>query len=184
MFIESAGLWMMGVLLDQREIGIYSAALRFTLPLTIILNAVNIAFWPRISTLTALGDKVNILRKSLRLSLLLAIGSLFYAIVAPLFAPWLLGTQYTDSVLLGQVLCIRYCLAILIFPAGVVGYSFGLVRVYWLLNLAQLIAVVIINILLLPVYGPIGSAIALIVPEIMSIGIVGVIIWKKISHVE
>jgi O-antigen/teichoic acid export membrane protein len=183
-FIESAPLWIMGVLLDQREIGIYSAALRFTLPLTIVLSAVNTAMWPRASALTVLWDKVNLLKKTLRLSFLLTIGSLFYAIAAPLFAPKLFGTQYADSVLLGQLLSIGYSLAILISPAGVVGYSFGLVRIYWLLNLAQLIAVVIINILLLPVYGPIASAIALIVNVLMSIGVVGVILWKKITYVE
>jgi O-antigen/teichoic acid export membrane protein len=184
MLIESAGLWIMGIILTKREIGVYGAALRFTLPLTILISGVNIALWPRVSALTALKDKINILKKSLRLSSLLAIGGLLYAIAGPLLAPWLLGSQYSDSIILGQILCIRYCLAIFIFPAGIVGYSFGLVRIYWILNLAQLITVILINILLVPVYGPIGSAIALIVPEILSIVILGAILRKKIVHIE
>jgi len=184
MLILRADVWLMGVFLDQSQIGVYSAAIRFTLPLTIVLGAINTALWPRASTSIRVQDTLALLRKTFRLTLLVAMVGLPYAIGAPLLAPWLFGSRYAGSVLLGQLLCLRYLFSMFTCPIGIVGYNFGLVRVYWLVNLLQLIAVVVINVLLLPIYGPIGSAVALFTNDAFGFVVIGTLIWRKMAQMK
>ncbi len=179
--IVRADIWLMGAYLDESQVGIYNAATRFALPLSIVLNALNMALWPRASALDNLPAARALLKKTFRLSFLVACGGVLYALFVPLFAPLLFGAQYEASVFIGQLLCLRYCFSLLICPIGVVGYSFGLARIYWLINLAQLAIVVALNVWLLPRHGPAASAFALIVNDAIGFMVVGAIIWRRMS---
>jgi len=181
MLTLKADVWLMGFFLDTRSVGVYNAATRLTVPLAVLLAAMNTALWPRASSLVLMGDKIALLRKTLRLCSMVALAGIAYAIGVPMLAPLLFGARYAKSVSLGQLLCFRYLLAILACPVGVVGYSVGLVRVYWILNLLQLMAVVAINSLLLPAIGPVASTVALIVNEVFNVVGVGFLIWRKVS---
>ena len=173
MLIMRADVWMMGYFLEQGQLGVYSAATMFTLPLVIVIGAVNTALWPRASAVTDPHQLLVLLRKTLVYCALLALGMSIYAVCAPLLAPGLLGSGFEDSRLLGQVLSLRYCIALLTSPLGVIGYGFGLVRVYWRINLVQMVLVIVIMWALLPVYGPLGSAIALVVNEATGMVLIG-----------
>ena len=105
-------------------------------------------------------------------------------IVVPLLAPLLLGEAYAPSVTLGQVLSLRYALAILICPIGVIGYSFGMVRVYWWINLVQLAGVLTINLLFLTRIGPMASAFALIANEVIGVALAGGFILRRIRTLK
>jgi O-antigen/teichoic acid export membrane protein len=145
-----------------------------------VLGAINTALWPRASALTSRKKTTEMLKKTFRLSAILAFCVSIYALSAPKLTPYIFGIDYADGVLLGQILCLRYCLAILICPIGVIGYSMGLVRTYWLVNLIQMIVVVCINIILLPRIGVMGAVIALIANETVGFVIFGTIISRKI----
>jgi O-antigen/teichoic acid export membrane protein len=119
--------------------------------------------------------------KTLRLTSLTAFAALIYAVLVPRLAPALFGGSYAGSVLLGQLLSLRYVLAILGAPLGVIGYSLGLVRVYWLINILQLTIVLVINLVLLPRVGPMGSAIAYLANELVGLGAVGTLTWRRLA---
>lgn len=179
MLTMQTDVWMMGYFLDKSELGIYSVATRFTLPMTIAIGALNTALWPRASGITDPQQIMGLLRKTLGLC---AIGAFFmsiYAICAPLLAPFIFGANYEESRLLGQLLCLRYCITIMVSPLGIVGYSFGLVRVSWLINIIQLISVLLINMIFLPKIGPLASAIALCSNTVIgALLTTGLIFWK------
>ena len=175
-----ADIWLMGLYLDKSQIGLYNVATKFALPLGMVLGAINTALWPRASALTSRKKTTEMLKKTFRLSAILAFCVSIYALSAPKLTPYIFGIDYADGVLLGQILCLRYCLAILICPIGVIGYSMGLVRTYWLVNLIQMIVVVCINIILLPRIGVMGAVIALIANETVGFVIFGTIISRKI----
>ncbi len=181
MLTMQADVWMMGYYLDTSALGIYSVATRFTLPLTIVLGALNTALWPRASGLMNPDALRRLTKKTFGFSLLLASAGAIYAVDAPLLAPWLFGSDYAESRLLGQVLSLRYCFAILICPVTIIGYSLGLVRSVWLINLMQLFMLVSINAVLLPRIGPLGSGLALLNHEIVGSCIVGLIILRKLQ---
>jgi O-antigen/teichoic acid export membrane protein len=180
MIVTRADIWLMGLLLTKHDIGIYNAATRFAMPLTIVLNAINAALWPRASATKSSADTITMLSQTFRLSFIVALCAGVYAFAAPLFTPLLFGQAYAESVSLGQILSLRYALAILICPIGIIGYSFGMVRVYWWINLIQLAAVLVINFVFLPRIGPMASALALIANEIIGVSIAGTVIMKRI----
>lgn len=182
--ILRADVWLMGAFLDKSQLGLYSVATRFTLPLVMVLGALNTALWPRASALTSPQKIKELLQKTFRLSLVVAVGGAIYAIFAPLLTPWVFGSDYGSAILLGQILSLRYCLSILMSPIGVIGYSFGLVRVYWWINVIQLFVVVGVNLLLLSRIGAMGSALALIANEVVGFTIIGIIIRRKVIAME
>lgn len=174
-----ADVWMMGYFLDKGEIGVYSVATRFTLPLTIALGALNTALWPRASGITAPHHLLRLVKTTFALTALVACLALIYSASAPLLAPFLFGTAYGNSAMLGQLLSLRYCLSLLICPLGIIGYSFGLVRFVWLINLAQLMVVIYVNIHFLPQIGANASAIALLASEVAGGMLFGLFFARK-----
>ncbi len=179
MLVVQADVWFIGHYLKKDQVGIYSVASRFTLPLTILLSGLNTALWPRASGAVNAQDIKKLLRKTFTFSLAAVSAGILYAVIAPSLIPFLFGKEYSGSVILGQLLCFRYCLALLACPVGIIGYSLGMVRIYWLINSFQLIVVVMINILFLPKFGPVASAYALIANETVNILIVLPMIFRK-----
>jgi O-antigen/teichoic acid export membrane protein len=184
MAVVRLDVWMMGVFLTDGDIGVYNVGARLAMPLAIILNAINAALWPRASAVRSVAEAARMLRQTFRLSVVVAAMALLYAFFVPLLAPSLFGPAYSQSVGLGQLLSLRYAFAILICPIGVVGYSLGMVRVYWWINIIQLAAVFCVNLFLLPHIGPMASALALIANEIIGVTLAGVMIARKIKTLQ
>lgn len=174
-------VWLMGAFLEQSQVGIYNIASRFSTPMAILLTAIGGALWPRASSHLSIDEIRALMAKTFRLCGVLGILGFVYAILVPLLAPFLFGEAFNGSTLLGQVLCIRYAIAILIAPIGIIGYSLGMVRIYWMINLLQLAAVVAINVLFLPVWGPLASALALLVNELIGGSLAGTILWNRFT---
>jgi O-antigen/teichoic acid export membrane protein len=174
-------IWMMGVFLDESQIGHYSAALRFTLPLTIVLNAILTALWPRVSAQVVQEQSLRLLARTFKVGLLLAGGGVLYSLAAPLLAPWLFGEAFMASIGLGQLLCLRFSFAILVNPFQMMGYSFGLVRPYALLTLLQLALVLLLNVHLLPRVGPAGAVLALIASDVAGFSVTALLIRRRLA---
>lgn len=175
-----ADVWLMGIYLPKDQIGLYTVAQRFTLPLLIVLGGLHTALWPRVSGLVSRGEVVALIRRTSKATVAVATVLLPYAILAPLAAPYVFGREYEGVVALGQVLCFRCLIAILGIPVGAIGYSVGLVRVYPLVNSLQLAVVVGLNLLLLPTRGPMGAAIALLVNDTIGLAAIAGLTWYKL----
>jgi O-antigen/teichoic acid export membrane protein len=180
LLVMKSDVWLMGHFLKAESVGVYNAGTRFAVPLATLLAAINTALWPRVSVLIRLEDKIALLRRTFRQCSLVSLAGLAYGIVAPLLAPVLFGPRYASSVLLGQLLCLRYVIATLTCPVGAVCYALGFVRIYWIINLIQLVAVVVTNVILLPRIGPVASAIALLINEGIGFVAVGSLVRSKL----
>jgi O-antigen/teichoic acid export membrane protein len=179
----TADVWLQGFFLVKSQIGVYSVALRFTYPLLVLQNAIQIALWPRASAITSHSDVGRLLRTTFRISLIIAGAVVVYAIVIPLLAPLIFGTEYFNSILVGQVSCIRYGISILLLPISLTGFSFGLISKYAKVNVLRLVIVLLINVLLLPVIGPLGSSFALIASDAVGLSVIGALIFKKLATI-
>jgi O-antigen/teichoic acid export membrane protein len=178
-------IWLMGFYLsDKGQVGIYSVAMYFTIPLTVILGAINTALWPRGSALKTAGETVRLLKTTFYLSAAVAVPGLAYSIVGPYFMPLIFGQAYGSGVLLGQILCFSYCIAILMCPLGVIGYSFGMVKEFWWINIIQLSAVIAINVLFLPSWGPLAAALAFAAQNLIGFVIGNFILYRKIMRLS
>ncbi|HLK63001.1 MAG TPA: oligosaccharide flippase family protein [Bryobacteraceae bacterium] len=157
-FTSQLDVWALGRLLSTGELGVYVAAQRTTLPLTILLAGINTALWPRASQITDPVGIRRLLKYALGLCGLLALIAVPYAVFVPKLLPALFGKPYISSVRPGQILCLGYCLAMLVCPAGVIAYSVGYVRVAWLFNALQLAVEGAGLIVLIPRFGVSGAA--------------------------
>jgi O-antigen/teichoic acid export membrane protein len=177
-----ADVWIMGNMLSAKDVGLYSAATRFTIPLTMVLTAINTALWPRASVLNRTRADFALITKTFHLCMIVAGAGAVYAIVAPGLAPMLFGARFAGTTLLGQLLCLRYCISILVCPVAVIGYSFGLVRIYTVMNLVQMAAVILFNGALIKRLGPLAPALALILNELIGATWIAAVMWMKLSR--
>lgn len=179
MLMMRVDIWLMDIFLAPAQIGIYSIATRFTLPLTIILNALGMAVWTHASVPMDPPALLALLCKTFALSIQAALTGLVYAVTIPWLAPWLFGHRYAASVVPGQLLCISYCLPILTYPIGIIGFNFGLERVYWIINLLRLGLVAGLNVALLPLYGILAPPLVMIVSDMIGLTIAMALIWQR-----
>lgn len=184
MFTMQADVWLMGYFLQKDQVGIYNVATKLAQPLIMFLTAFNTAIWPRASSIVSTDDTISFLKKTLKISLLVFIVAFIYSVGVPYLIPLIYGKAFSASVLIGQLLCLRYSISILVSPVGIIGYNLGLVRIYWINNLVQLVVVVLINIFLLPVIGPVASAIALIGNEVTGLVLSAYVIKRKIGKIR
>ena len=175
-------LWLMGYYLDERQVGLYSAATRLSLPLNVILGALTTALWPRVSTVTTVAGVRTLLRRTMKASLAVTGGGVLYALVVPLFVPLFFGPAYRGSIVLTQLLSAGYCVALLANPVAVVGYGLGLARYYWVTNVVQFAVVVALLVLLLPRMGALAGALAFIANAGTGAAINGGMLWMKVRR--
>lgn len=180
---SNVNIWLIGYYLDKSQIGIYSIAMYFTIPLSLLLTAINTAIWPRASSLKSHTNIRIFLKTTFFLTILVAACGIIYSIIIPLSMPYLFGPAYNNGIILGQALCLGFCIAIVLCPMGVIGYSLGMVRYYWLISVIQLITAITINIILLPKMGIIASAIAYIGYNTIGLILYATLILNKMKRV-
>lgn len=178
--IMSADVWFLAAHASRAEVGAYAIALRFTLPLSLALGALNSALWPRVGRVAADRETSAMMRRLFPLAAMAALPVLVYSVVAPLAAPWLFGEAYAGSILLAQILCLRYVVAFLgvVFVSG--GYNLGYVRSYPLLNLLRLAVFYVISLLLFPTLHATSVPIALCCTETTSAFTVAIVVRRRL----
>ncbi len=172
-------LWLMGIYLEQSQIGLYNIASRTALPLMFLLTALSTALWPRASAVTTVNEVQALLKKTLKVSIAVSAAGVVYAIVVPLLIPLLFGGAYEKSVLVAQIISLGYCVAILANPMTMVGYSFGMAKVYWIVNLLQLVVVFTLLVLFLPKYGVNAAALTFVANNLVGGLISGSLVLRK-----
>jgi O-antigen/teichoic acid export membrane protein len=177
-----AAVWIMGIFLVKSQVGIYSVAVYVTTPISLVVTAVTTAFWPRVAAATTLKRNQDLLRRAMLLTIVTVIGALFYAVFAPLLMPFVFGVGYTSGVLVAQLLCLGWCIYLLVLPIGLVAYNFGVVRISWLINVVSLITIITVNVWLLPIIGPLAAALAFIIATILGGACNGIFVWSRMRR--
>jgi len=177
-------VWLMGYYLDQSQIGLYNIAARVALPLQLLLGAFTTVLWPRASSVTKAIEAKALLKKTFKASFVVAIFGVVYLLVVPMLIPVLFGNAYEKSVILARTIAIGYCIAILANPISVVGYSFGMARIYWIVNLLQMTVVIVMLILLLPRLGALGAALTFVANALVGSLVNGCLVLIKAKQLQ
>ncbi len=174
-------LWCVGAFMGGAEAGLYAAALRLSLPLSLTLSALGTALWPRCAVPTTSGQALSLLRRIAPLSAVLSLGALAYAVIVPLAVVRLFGLEYSSGAPVARLLCARYGISMLTYPLTWVGYSLGFVKRYWMIGVLQLTVAATMMVLLLPVWGTIAAAWSWIVVEVLG-GLA--LVWLFLRHLS
>lgn len=174
-------LWLIGHFLDVGQVGVYAAAGRLTLPMTIIIAAFNTVLYPRAASLTTLAQTRALALRTFKASVVLAGLGTIYSFLGPIVIPLVFGRAYRSSVHLAQLLCLASSLSMLYHPIAQIGYNLGLVRVYWLGNAAQLLSTILTLTFLLPRLGVLAGAISCIVSVVVGGSLTGWLVCSRLK---
>lgn len=148
-------------LVGPETTGVYQAAYRFFMPVTQLASVLSLVFAPRFASFPNLATSRVYLAKAAKLTL--AVGAAVLLII-PL-APWLVelifGREYLDAVLPAQILSVGF----FAFIAGAPWVAFLLyyaakAKIFFYINLLQLLLIVSLNWLLTPRLQATGAALA------------------------
>ncbi len=178
----NAPVWIMGIFLIKSQIGVYAAATYVAFPISMLVTAIGTAYWPRVAAATTLEGNKDLLRRAMLLTIVTVIGALFYAVFAPLLMPFVFGAGYASGILVAQLLCLGWCIYLLSLPIGLVGYNFGVVRISWLINFAQLVIIITVNVWLLPMIGPLAAALAFVIATTVATVWGGIFLWSRMRR--
>lgn len=162
---------MLGWMIDTDHVGLYDQAQRIVRMITAILQSVGYVMMARVANLTISGDRESIktyARKSVNFNLFIAFPAMFGILgVADDFIPFFLGSEYTGSAPILKVLCFLVFFSSM---NSLMGVQFliplGKEKAYTLATTGGAIISVIGNLLLIPIFGVYGSAIACIIAEL------------------
>lgn len=174
-------IWMLGAMLTETEVGVYKLASYFAIPLAVVVGALNTTLWPRAAKLITKAIISTFMQKTIKISLIIIAPMIFYMLSIKWLTYIIFPTHAAAISGLAIALCFRYVLAALITPAAVVGYSFGMSRVYVFVNFLQLLAVFMINDALINTIGLFAPAIGLIFSELISIAVIFPLLRRRVK---
>lgn len=164
---------MTGLLsVDEAQLAFYQQAIRFDKMFLYFITSIGMVMLPRIANEHAKGDKGNIfhyLNTTLKLALYLAIPMMFGMIgVGPFFINWFLAPEFT---LVGYLIALMSPIIVFISLSNVFGIQFmvptNMLRQYSLSVIFGAVTNFILNLILIPMYGAIGSAISVMSAELV-----------------
>lgn len=164
MIINSrAGVFALGIMSTPYNVGIYNVSFKISLLSNFILMSVVAVCAPKFSSLYRKGEYDNIrvlLKNSTRLIIILTIPAIMPIVFFPEFFLSLFGTDFSNGGNILIILILGQCFNIATGPVGTLlamtGYEKDLRNVYIFSTPVN----IILQILLVPLYGALGGAIA------------------------
>lgn len=147
-------------------VGQYSAGYNLGFGFSILLGSFTAVLLPVISKLTSKQEILNYTKKTLKITLLLAI---IFTPILFLAKPLILliyGVSYSNSAVVFQILFIRFLLTLIVNPVSMVMYSMNKPSIGAYGNLLQLIFNFTGNYLFIPSYGLFGAAMVSLATDI------------------
>jgi len=166
---------LIGYYLNPTEVGIYAVAVLLAQTLTLIPGAVQRVTAPATATLYGKGDIEGVRRlyySTLKKSLLISAGS---AVLIAALGPYIIALLFTEEYLVSYVplliLLLGYTVDASFAAVGATLSSIGKVHIPFRISTVCGVLNVILNILLIPILGIRGAALATAATMIMSFGI-------------
>jgi len=164
MLLYKVDILMIGYFLNQSEVGIYNAAVPIAQLLTIIISSFTPFLLPSMTEYYAGSDITN-LDKTFSIStkwiflLTIPLFSLIF-FFPEFFLVVIFGKQFVEAAPVLRIISLGFLLASSVGPTGNLLIVLGRTRLMLLNNTAIFLLNIILNYLLIPLYGIIGSAIA------------------------
>jgi O-antigen/teichoic acid export membrane protein len=181
-------IFMLSSLSTAEQVGWYSAAMQLCLAITLVSQSLITTLFPKTSGMNDPAEMRNFFNRSLKLGLIVLIPFGLLIVASPWFTPLLLGSSYTQSALVLNLLAGSAFLTLATNPATLLLFPLGEIRLLAIVGLAQLAIRVVLNVLLMPAYGAAGAASAEMLAKVVTIGalllIVHIILRSKHKAID
>ena len=189
-FMSNTDVVLLGVLInDLAVVGNYGIALRIYALSLIGLQSAQVSYGPRLARAIEARDWI-VARKALRSQRLFAmvaavVCSLGVIFVMP-YAIELIAPKYEQAILPSQMLVLSTLFAAVSGPLGIMFQSMNKERLVMVLSIVLLAATVILCLILIPLFGIIGVALAVVIVQVIRTGVLLVLEqrFKKLMRDE
>lgn len=168
-------------LLSATELGLYSAALQMVRIVPMIVGALGTVIAPKMAEMSGVKELVGYIKKTQAMVIGLSVLGLLSIPVVLFFIPILFGVEYLASGPLFIVLLLGALVFLIAVPVHMaVFYYFSFPKLFFWLSLAHLILVSVLSWNFIPVYGPMGAAIAVLIGHVFNFIIPLVWVFRQI----
>ena len=176
-------IYMLGVWRDSGEIGLYSAVQRIQQFVMIIPSTMAVAVFPLLAKLANV-DKVqfrSVLEKIISLIMIVCIPiTVGGVLLANKIVPFIFGQDYMGAVPILQVLMLMLLVSAPLVILSNVIFAYNKQKELVVAYSSGIFANVLLNLLLVPKFGAVGSAVA----TLISTSIIVIYIWNKIKKIN
>jgi O-antigen/teichoic acid export membrane protein len=165
---------MLGFLCNYQQVGLYSSPLSVSKTLLGIVLVVNLAVFPRLAANAQNKDRNYnslLLQKTLDLQILLIVPiAIGLCLCSAVFIPWFFGTEFLGSILPMKIVVFACFLSLMnnfLISNVLMVYGFELKVLYVFLITAAVS--VLLNFILMPVFGAIGASTTVVIAEFVEI---------------
>jgi len=159
-FLGQTDILMLSKMSGPLELEKLVAGLKLASPLPIFTIALTSTVLPKVSSMQTMKEVKFFVKKINLLIPLLLVGLLIIIPLSGYIIELLLGSRYINSISVFRIYIASFIVSIYITPLSTVIYRFNKEYLFTLLNIIQLIANVLINYFLIPIYGAPGAAFA------------------------
>ena len=169
---ETLDTLMLGVYCDEVTVGLYRAAVTYSMVLTFLTMSVSNVLFPRITAMSNARELGRFMRRVARFTVGLAVLTIPYIFIVRWWIPWY-EVQYADATSVFYILYIGFVLDMQFSPIGFAMLSVdrpGTLALMAIFNISVNFAG---NYWLIPIYGAHGAAIATVAARLIS-GLLGI----------
>ena len=163
--MQWGGHFLSSIWLDEKDLGLLSVAIRIGILVSFVFLAFSSLLAPKIVSLIENGDSKKIYELSLLNISISSLSGLFVCMTFVIFGDFFLGlfgNEYKDAYMILVLLSISNLIRVLYGPVDTIIMMAGKVKVMrYNLYISALVSL-ISSFLLIPKYGPIGAALALL----------------------
>jgi O-antigen/teichoic acid export membrane protein len=171
---------LLGHFRPAAEVGLYGAALALLAKFEVVQNAVLTSAFPEACRYRAKADLRAYVLRTLRLTGLATLGFLLLLPLAgPLFAIFY-GTAYAGAALPFVILLLGFAVGLNAQPAAFVLYPLERVRYIAAGDVLQLVIFTAIALWLIPLYGALGAALAVLLRQLLGAGLTATFVTRAL----
>jgi len=181
--LGNVDIYMLGIWKNSAEIGLYTSVQRIQQFIIIIPSTIAIAVFPLMARLANTDNKQfkMILEKTLSLIMLIGLpASLGGIILAGQLVPLIFGQGYLGAIPILRILMLMLLISFPIFSLSNAIVAYNKQKKLVLAYLFGIIVNIILNIILVPKFGAVGSAIT----SFFSTTIITYIIWRELQFIQ
>lgn len=176
---DSLNILMLGNLMSVASVGFYSVASNLIRPFEYFPETINQVVLPKMSGIRNYAHFMMTSKKIIIAGLIMCISLLPILIFAKPIIRLLYGNRYDGSAIILQFLTLSMALSIVLNPLMMLGHRLRMPYLFALSTFVSVVLGIIMNFLLIPKYGEVGSALTLLIVVVVSGGLFIPVIFIK-----
>lgn len=150
------------------DVGFYAAAQQLAQIMPLLIGAITTVLLPRISKMKKKKEFMGYVKKVLLGTVVLNICLIPVLLFGQVFIHIIFGSKFSGSITLFKMLFFGFMIALIVNPLSIIFYAKNKPKVLTAINYITLVFTVVLNFLLIPLFGAYGAAGVFIISNILS----------------